>query len=270
MKNVYFQFLSLAAIFMTSSLNAQSVAFEENFDAGIPASFIMYNEDGRTPHASVAEYTSAWISKEDPDDATNITASSTSYFEPVGMADRYLITPAIQLGAFGNSLSWVAKSHDASFPERYLVLLSRTGTAIENFTDTIARVVNEDVVWIRHEHNLSELELDNETVHIAFVLRSVDGFKLYVDSINVTKDDPVSIHEVDAIEFSVYPNPASDEISILTDVQVEELIVTDLKGTAVVKVANATKVDVRNLTTGVYFIEVRTALGSTTKRFVKS
>jgi len=269
MKNVYFQLLGVATIFFTNFINAQSVAFEENFDAGIPSSFVLYNEDGRTPHSSVAEYTNAWIAKEDPDDNTNTVASATSYFEPAGLADRYLITPAIQLGAFGNRLSWTAKSHDASFPERYLVLLSRTGTAIENFTDTIARVINEDVVWVRHEYNLSELELDNETVHIAFVLRSIDGFKIYVDSINVTKEDPVSILDIDDVQFSVYPNPAVDQITVKSDAQIEEVIVRDLKGSQILQVKNSRTINVGLLSTGVYFVEVRTDKGFATKRFVK-
>ena len=118
---------SILALITFSSLNtfAQTTIISEDFQSGIPVSFSIVDNDGLTPNSAVAEYTSAWISIADPEDNMNMVAGSTSFFEPVGEADRWLITPLLVLGNYGNSISWDAKSHDASFPDDYLVLVQR-------------------------------------------------------------------------------------------------------------------------------------------------
>lgn len=247
---------------------AQTIAFEENFDSGIPSSFVIYNQDGYTPHADVAEYTNAWISKQDPSDAANTVASATSYFDPVGMADRWLVTPSITLGSFGNTLSWTGKSHDASFAESYLVLLSTTDTAVESFTDTLKAVVNENIYWTNHSVDLSQEGYNDQIVHIAFVLRTIDGFKFYLDSVKVEKDNPVGIDTKTIADFKIYPNPAADFISYKTEFPVQKAIVRDVNGSVIIETTGR-QIDVRHLSNGIYFIELIHSSGVSSKRFMK-
>lgn len=260
--------ICISFVCATSSSFSQTVAFQENFDAGIPPTFTLYNNDGLTPNASVSEYTSAWIEKTDPTDVTNKVASATSYFEPIGRADRWLVTPAIALGAFGNTLSWVGKSHDASYSDSYYVLLSYTNTDVENFTDTLATVFFEDVLWKNHSVNLSELGYDNQTVHIAFVLRSFDGMKLYLDSLQVEKDNPVGIQSTSVANFTIFPNPVTDKINFHSETPIQKAIIRDLNGVAVAESTNES-VDISQLASGIYFIELVHSNGILSKRFVK-
>lgn len=264
MKHLFTVTFLLTAI----AANAQTTIFQENFDAGIPNSFILYNNDGYTPHATVSEYTNAWISKTDPDDATNTVASSTSYFDSPGLADRWLITPSISLSAFGNALSWSGKSHDASYAESYLVLLSTTGTAIENFTDTLAAVVNEDIYWTNHTVNLSDEGFNDQNVHIAFVLRTVDGFKFYMDSLKVTGEDPVGLNKIEEKTFKMFPNPATENISIEADFEIQLVRIRDLNGAVIIE-TNASQIEVQTLSGGIYLLELIHAGGVTSKKFVK-
>ena len=90
---------------------AQTEVYNEDFQSGIPVDFTIVDNDGLTPDASVAEYTDAWIHLVDPDDTaqTDSVMGSTSYFSPTGQADRWMITPAITLGSFGNTLFWERK-----------------------------------------------------------------------------------------------------------------------------------------------------------------
>lgn len=269
MKHLFYTAGIIFASAFAGSLTAQTTVFEENFDAGIPASFLLYNNDGYTPHASVSEYTAAWISKEDPEDLLNTVASATSYFDQPGMADRWLVTPSVVLGAFGNTLTWSGKSHDASFSESYLVLISTAGTSIENFTDTLKAVVNEDVYWTNHSVNLSEAGFDGQTVHIAFVLRTIDGFKFYLDSLKIVGDDPVGLDKkIPVSEFKLYPNPAVEKIVFQSDFPVQQAIVRDINGAIILQTENS-EIDVRDLSSGVYFLELIHSDGISSKRFIK-
>lgn len=259
--------ISIGFLFAASSSYSQTIAFQENFDAGIPATFTLYN-DGLTPNSSVSEYTAAWIAKTDPTDLTNTVASSTSYFEPIGRADRWLITPSILLGSFGNTLSWVGKSHDASYADSYYVLLSNTNTNKESFTDTLAAVFYEDVLWTNHTVDLSGLGYDNQTIHIAFVLRSFDGMKFYMDSLRIEKDNPASIQSKSVSNFTIYPNPATDKINFHSETPIQKAIIRDLNGLEVAESTNQS-IDISQLASGIYFIELIHSNGILSKRFVK-
>lgn len=269
MKHLFYTAGIIIASSFGSSMNAQTMILEENFDSGIPASFLMYNNDGYTPHADVSEYSDAWIAKEDPDDASNTVASATSYFDQPGMANRWLITPSLTLGTFGNHLSWTGKSHDASYAESYLVLLSTTGTAVEDFTDTLQAVINEDIYWTHHAIDLSEKGYDGETVHIAFVLRTIDGFKLYMDSLKVTKEDPVGIEQTTpATAFQLFPNPATEKITFQSEFTVQQAVIRDVNGVVVLETTDK-EMDVRNLSAGIYFLELTHSEGISAQRFIK-
>ncbi len=268
MKNFLFTLSLVLSVGFSKEVNSQIEILNENFDSGIPSNFILHNNDGYTPHASVSEYVNAWISKVDPLDSTNVVASSTSYFDQPGLADRWLVTPSLSLGAFGNVLSWSARSHDASYAENYLVLASISDASITSFTDTLAVVVNEGVSWKNYEVNLSEKGFDNQVVHVAFVLRSIDGFKFYLDSLNVRKEDPLSVKELSSFDVKIYPNPVTDVLSFDTNTPIDLAIIRDVNG-AIVKQTTEQKINVQNLTNGVYFLELIYPTGNVTKKFIK-
>ena len=196
---------------------AQTEIYFEDFQSGLPATYTIVDNDGFTPNAAVSEYTEAWIAIPDPFDSgnSNQVVSSTSYFEPIGQADRWLITPAITLGAYGNIASWKAQSFDASFPDGYYVLVSGTDTQLSSFTDTLDYIYGEVADSLHYnEANISELGFDNQTIHLAFVNRTNNGFKLNIDDIRVVKDDPAAVTENDFVQIIIYPNPTSDFIHI--------------------------------------------------------
>lgn len=265
------KYLSILFLFLSQSISAQTNVLMDDFESGIPLYFTMVNNDGFTPDAAVSEYGAAWISKVDPDDASNKVASSTSFFDPAGLADRWLITPQLNLGAYGNFLSWQGKSHDASFPESYYVLLSNTDDALASFTDTIATVFQESEYWTTHSVNLSELGYDNQSVHLAVVLRTYDGFKFYLDSMNVWKEDPVALNELSlpTIQFTLAPNPTSDIVTIFSQDAIKSVQLIGLEGEIILK-STSNKLFLSNLSSGVYIVEVTTEKGIGRQRIVKN
>ena len=184
-----------------NSISQSEIFFEDfqNIGLEIPSSFTIVDNDGLNPHSSVNEYDSAWIAIPDPFDNgnSNQLASSTSYFDPIGEADRWLITPGISLGQYGNILSWEAQSHDPSFPDGYYVLVSETDTELTSFSDTLAYVYAEIADSLNYnEVNISEFDYNNQTIYIAFVNRTNNGFKLYLDNIRLVKEDPIGLDEL--------------------------------------------------------------------------
>ena len=235
---------------------AQTEIYNEDFQSGLPVAYTIVDNDGLTPNAAVAEYTEAWIELTDPEDANDTIMGSTSYFDPVGQADRWLITPAISLGAYGNIAYWEAKSHDDSFPDDYIVLVSSTDAQIASFTDTLLMVYSEYPTWTTREGNLSELGLDNQTVHLAFVNRTDDGFKLYIDDIRVEMEDPSGIDELESVKITASPNPTSGMIHVSGIQSISSACVLSLDGKVLINSTTNT-VDLSTLTSGRYFVEVK-------------
>ncbi|MBU2019795.1 MAG: choice-of-anchor J domain-containing protein [Bacteroidetes bacterium] len=226
------KFITLSFILLVlNNLLAQTPVLVEDFQSGIPNNWTLLNEDGNTPASQVQEYNAAWISKTDPDSSSNTAASSTSFFSPSGTANRWLITPPIVLGGYGNAISWKAKSHDASFPDDYVVLYSKTGNLKSDFLDTIGFIQGESEDWIERRVNLSTKNLDNETVYFAFVLNTNDGFKLYLDDVTVTKDDAAKITvQNKEIKFG---NLGEGRYVISKNLKVTDLEVFDIQGKAI-------------------------------------
>lgn len=249
-KTIYFLALGL----ISANAMAQTQIYGEDFQNGLPASYTIVDNDGFTPDASVANFANAWISLVDPTNPSDSIVGSTSFFNPVGQADRWLITPPIVLGAYGNSMFWDAKSHDPSFPDGYMVLASRTDVTLASFTDTIYWITSESADWTYREANLSEIGLDNETIHIAFVNRTNNGFKLYLDSISVFKEDPAGLNNIEPFLVGIHPNPTNGKVTIKGEFDLARIYST--AGQLIIETSNDL-IDLSNYDSGVYLISVQ-------------
>jgi hypothetical protein len=263
---LYCMKLILSAILaLPLAASAQTVVLNEDFQQGFPSDWTLHNDTNEV-HSSVNMFTEAWIALPDPENPTDTVAASTSYFTTPADADRWMVSPAVTLGAFGNYLSWKAKSHDPSFPDNYRVMIS-TSPDPASFTDTLADVLTESFLWQDREINLSELGFDNQTVYLAFILTTYDGFKLYLDDIVVRKDDPLAVPREELAVLRVFPNPCSDQLLISGEAEIEAVEICNAAGKIVLR-ENSTSVNTAALADGVYLARIRTSSGSVVKRFV--
>lgn len=256
------------ALSLTFYGNSQTVIYSEDFETGLPANYTIVDNDMQTPDPSVADFANAWIELTDPDDPTDTIVGSTSYFSPVGRADRWLITPPITLGAFGNILSWEAKSHDASYLDGYDVYISITDTDLTSFIDTLAMIALENATWTSREVNLSEAGYNNQTVHIAFVNRTNDGFKLYLDDIQMVIEDPVGQNELSVNNLGIYPNPSNGKLSVKNSDTPEVNVISSAGSTVFSGTGN--EFDLTHLDAGVYFVQVDDKGNVQTFRWIKN
>jgi hypothetical protein len=169
-------------------------------------------------------------------------------------------------------LKWRAKSVDPSYPDTYMVLVSTTDTQIASFNDTISRVENEWEEWTNREVDLSDQGYtNNETIHIAFKIETTGGFKLFLDSINFRKDDPLAINEpVLKADVAIYPNPTTDLISFSTTAVLEEISIFNTAGTLIYTQTSDSPISLQNMNQGLYLVRIRTNTGQLiTKRIQK-
>lgn len=248
----------------------QITLLSTDFQLGIPSNYTILNNDGNTPYSTMTPFIGqeGWISFQDPDSSLNQVAASTSYFETADSADRWLITPQITLSSFGNYISWNAKSHDPSYPDDYLVLLSTTGNSPADFTDTIGSVEQENFEWTNREVDLSSLGLNDSSIYVAFVLRTFDGFKLYLDDIMVRGEDASSIEEQEEISITVYPNPTNGILRVKTDWEVQKLEILSLRGELLSSTINS-EINLAEFNAGSYILRTTTSKGVSSKLIQK-
>ena len=260
----------LSTCFLTS-LSAQTVVIDEDFQQGIPGSWsIVINDTNTLDSTVIVQFEPGWVALPDPDNTADTVAGSCSFFtEPAG-ADRWLITPAFTVGAYGNFLAWKAKSHDPSYLDGYYVMISTTDNQTASFTDTLATVAFENSEWTEYRVDLSALDYINQTIHVGFRLRSYDKFKLYLDSVNITINDPVGIDELSAIAIELAPNPATTSFFIQGEA-LQSVQIIGLNGQLVLEqlISAEQPIDISHLVAGTYIVEVRTANGIGRERLVK-
>ena len=254
--------------FLSVEIFSQSYILDTDFQLGIPTTYSIVDNDFNSPNSQVSNFTSAWIGIVDPEDSTNKVAAATSYFSLEDTASRWLITPALSLSSFGNFISWKAKSHDPSFPDNYMVLVSTTDNQISSFTDTIGDIEQENFEWTEREVNLSENGYNSQTLYVAFVNTTYDGFILYLDSIQARIEDPVGNSELNSISVKIYPNPTNDFCTISSEKPIKSIKISDFNGRLITTIEEQT-IDLRNYKSGIYFISLNIENQIITKRIIK-
>ena len=109
-------------------------------------------------------------------------------------------------------------------------------------------------------------------------------FEFYVIAFNdETESEPSEVYTVvvedNAIEemnasFNIYPNPVNDKLCIVTETEIEEVVIYDIYGRVQnLRISETQKlrnsIDVTNLNSGVYFVKIVTENGEAVQRFIK-
>lgn len=241
-------------------------------NSGVAKSFQVFNATTTVaPLAPTA--TSDWTARTGNKHMVCFAAST-----PPPLNNDWLISPQITLGATGNELTFWAKSCDAAFgAEKFKVGVSTTGTATTDFTvispGTFV-VTNPVITWIQYTYSLQAYA--GQAVYISINCVSDDQFGFAVDDFKVTTTATASTQDFFATNFSMYPNPAKNELNLAVKngLSINEIRVIDLNGRIVKTVQSGfeteMQINVSDLTTGVYMINIKTDEGTATSKFIKS
>ena len=223
------------------------------------------------------------VSNEDADlgfDGANAIGSFSYLGGGVGALtpDNYLITPQVTLGT-GESLYYAVRSLNHNYSEEeYTILVSTTGTAIADFTDEVfadnLEYVNE---WQARTVDLSAY--NDQTIYLAFRHHGTsDLVGFIIDAVKLpgtVNCNPDAVTELDKVESSLYPNPATNTLNITSSLQGAATVrVFDAIGRVVlennVSLSQATFTqNISSLENGIYTVQIRTADKVATQRFVK-
>ncbi|MDD2634208.1 MAG: choice-of-anchor J domain-containing protein [Bacteroidales bacterium] len=232
-----------------------SFPWTEGFEGATfpPTCWIMLDQDGDTHNwnqFSTANGTAH---------TGNYSAMSASYDNSVGALhpNNYLITPQISIPTNGAVLTYYVAAQDPNYAqEHYEIMVSTTGTNATDFTS----IFEETLPAGSSAWNLKTVPLSsyaNQNIHVAFVHNeSTDVFSMKID--DVTIDGIVNIESVNSNTFSVFPNPATDLITV-SNAKNTNITLLNMLGEVITTIENANTnqtIDISNLPVGNYIIKV--------------
>ena len=124
--------------------------------------------------------------------------------------------------------------------------------------------------------NSSELSYNFTSSEDTFIVEVIALYEDGKTSVGIAKIyyPGVNIMEYNELDCNIYPNPANDRLTIATEANVEEIAIYDIYGRTVSQQDNKSTsqqvVDVANLETGIYFINIKTDKGNVVRRFIKN
>ena len=203
--------------------------------------------------------------------------------------DDYIVSPSMIGVAENTSFSVWACNQDMNFFEYFGVAISTAANpSADDFTTIAEWEITRDRVaseWKEYTVNLSKYAGQHIWVAIRH-FNSNDNFILCIDDISINNFvncqkwshdfslniDETSLTEQD-ITFNIYPNPVNDKLNIVTEAEVEEVVVYDIDGRHQVTKSPSLQgdltIDVSELNSGIYFVEIKTNEGNIVKRIVK-
>ncbi|MFZ4927617.1 T9SS type A sorting domain-containing protein [Chryseobacterium sp. Mn2064] len=129
-------------------------------------------------------------------------------------------------------------------------------------TDSWKLYKGKDLSSWQTKSNLSQIQLsNNDWMGLSFGQRRPIT---PTEAANAT----LGVASVNKKAFSIYPNPASDFIQISTPEQVKEVNIYSASGQKVIT-TQAAKVNIHALSSGIYFVEIKTSSQSTIHKIVK-
>ncbi len=200
--------------------SAQNNYIKEDFSNGIPANFTLIDNDRNTPSNDVmyAGFSKgvAWVAY-DIENNGNMVAASTSWYNPSGQAEDWMILPSITVED-DCILTWQAKAFDSKYSDGYSVYVSDKGNQTNDFDTTtpIFSINSESSEWC--EHKLSLEEYIGKDIYIAFVNNSTDCSMLLIDDIFVGTPLAVDFTLTSTPQVEPY-TPVTISISVFTELE---------------------------------------------------
>lgn len=171
--------LTLLAVLTLSSLSAQTL-WSEDFSNGIPSTWTMFTDNNTAHNSSQAAAWSASSSYGNP--APGVV--SASWFDPAGVADRWLITDSFLVPDSGYVFSIEAACYEAAYPDGFMVKVSTTNRdSRDAFTATIINVPAATTDFTEYRGSLDAYV--GQTIYIAVIQNSNDMNFLIADNFKV-------------------------------------------------------------------------------------
>lgn len=170
----------VAVLFAATHMNAQ-VIYSNDFTEGLGLMKAVDN-DKKVVHPNVAGIGPSF-SVGDIGGARGNVANATSWFNPAGKSDNWLITPKLKIEGENVVMQWKALAQDRNFRDGYRVKVSTTDSELASFTEELLVVSMENATWTDRSLDLSKY--NGQEIYVAFQHDSDDMFILRLDDILV-------------------------------------------------------------------------------------
>lgn len=264
LKNIHMKKILLLMTFVGLS-NAAFAQWTEDFEGTWPP-------EGWTIETSNADFT--WEAY-DVNPINGDTSANVEYDPDLDEQDESLISPSFTVPTadamltFNTSLSYNWAVTEGNYD--FIVSISTDGgdTWTEIWDETDLGEF-ENFVVIPVEVDLSAYA--GETAQLSFQYVGADGAQLILDDIVV--EGSMGLNELNS-SFSVYPNPTSNIINIsnTTNILLEGAQIIDMNGRTVKTVSLAgvseTQINISDLSSGIYMMNLSSDQGMVTKKIIK-
>lgn len=148
-----------------------------------------------------------------------------------------------------------------------------TGNPVVNFTNTSTNGVN--YAWNFGDGNTSMLENPTNTYistgNYTVKLTTFSADTCFTSTNNQTVNIVITTIDKQEIlnKIKIYPNPANSFIEIKTDLDYSYISIIDVIGKIIKHVISENKIDISNLTNGIYFIKITGEKSTVIRKFIK-
>ena len=173
----------------------------------------------------------------------------------------YRLPTSLELNA--ERASWASQDNDGAFSS---TLKFTAGGVRLGYNGNISSVSTGGYYW-------SSTAFGNGVEYLAYAsnyagIYNNGGERANALCIRCIKDATNGINDESKIEFSVYPNPATNNVTIESNNTINSIQIVDLTG-AVVQTETQSSFSIEQLTNGVYLMNIITDNGTVTKRLIK-
>lgn len=92
--------------------------------------------------------------------------------------------------------------------------------------------------------------------------------EMVIDYVRVYQDTSLSVDEVFASKFSIYPNPSSDVFNIQTDEDIDEIHLYNILGQSIINKKDVRQINIGNLQSGIYLLKIYSGSKTVTKKVI--
>ncbi len=264
-------------LWVTAPMMAQTTYLSENFDAGMPAGWtVTVPTCGNSSGDSTRWMTTSggWRGQGLAAyslDSTEFAVIDSDLPGAFCLSEDFLTSPAVN----PSSSPTVYLDFDHHYKHSLVgsaaveVFDGATWVVVAPFTVTTGAWLNPDHVTI------DVSQYNNPNFRVRFRYQANWDWFWAVDNVKVYEPNPTSLAEIPQYRGGLFPNPASERITIQLPWKNEEttrLSVYDLAGCARIAILVVTPepvLDIGRLPDGVYVVEVRSGQGVFRRRFVK-
>lgn len=225
-----------------------------------PATTILCGEEDITLSANLNDPSLTYLWNT-PTGTVAIGSSATTAELTVTQPGKYYLVAQENAECYGNSQEiWVTK-----YPLPDVSVIQQAGTLVAAAGYTYQWLdCNNNHTPIGGANAVSFTPVQNGTY--AVKVTSPEGC---IDTSACFTINILSVNKININQFiSIYPNPAKDEITIQSAVDIQSVRILDLQGKELLR-ENTDKVSISALPTGMYLIEITTPKGGGNKKFIK-